>query len=1819
MVRMKRMSWSILVRVLILCLTVPYILMGESAASAQAAKPDHLFANTGLELDSGLDSYQIWTAPNTMNILKNQAPLDGNSINLDMAKREYESGQAFVTAGEGGAEVTGVSISDLTYENAIISSQNVQIYVQHYVNVTKGTTGALPIGWYPDALIPLASYMGLNGKVDVKAGENQAFWFTVQTDAGTPSGVYSGSISLIVNGKENRVPINVKVRNFALPEENHAETAFTIWGGDMLLAGHPGITINTPEYWELMRNYYDLMLDYHITAMDLPIPSDNYDKFVKDAAQYVKDPRVSAYRIPYEASDFDDGKAAKLVNDLDKSGLLDKAYYYLGRDIDEPTPALYQKVIDFSNKIKAIDPSLRHIVTSGIKPALAPYVNTFSPLFSEFTTQQDLEMVREHQSNGGHVWWYGCIANQNPYPTYHIDDNLISARLLSWMQKSYGIEGNLYWAVNIYKKYNGIEYVNRDIWNDPVSFQGANGEGSLLYPGDKYGINGAIPTLRLQAIRDGNEDYEYLWLLEQKVKEAAQYLKVDVSVDDIMKLYYDSLFKNVKSFTLNPKDLQDVRSEVADMIEQLDQNPASLIVIGNPLTGTMEKEVTVYAEIGTNVTINGTTILGTTVSGNNVAHKYAARIPSKVGVNEVTITLNKDAQHEVITRHFIQNSRTMEPIMKKIDFNDFEDELSLNGIVMTDGATQEGLSEEHATSGIKSLKVKIPDMTGGSWPAMILPVSSKNKDISKAKTLEFDVFNDSQSALQLFVKVFDKSGHASDHALGGITPGAHHITFPISELTGVDKNNISSIMVWTYPGISEITLYFDHFYFIEPDEEAIKQMEINYSPILPHIDGVLDDAIWNVNKELSYKSGVTNNEAKYNLLYNDQYLYVGVNVKDDHVVNSNAAKPWDDDSVEIYIDGDGMKGEYTDHTVRYVFRYQDNQVYAYGTKHKETDGIKQHTVKTDDGYSLEVAIPWRVIGVTPGSENVIGFNIHVNDKNVNDASGYAQGKLSLTQDTSKDTVSSLSWEDRVFAKKNASFTIAKSLKDEILIDGKLNESTWDINYNLGFSTFGQTNNTAKMGLKWDAKYLYAAYDVKDDVIHAPKERPVWEEDGVELFIDGDFLQGPRTGDHAPHYLFRFGDDTVYLEGFPSELTKGIIQKSVKTDTGYSVEMAIPWETIGITAAENQWIGLTAHINDNDNPDIGVLGLTEDGIMDGANTANYLAFQLVGPPKLEQPKSISLDQPEVMLAVGESVKLNATVLPKNAYDKNVTWTVMNQSSDNVVKVSADGVVTAENLGTAVIRASTISENVYAESHITVNRLQEVTVDEVRLDHTKGILKVGDTMQLNAIVLPEDASNKTVIWSVYGEQPVGVAQITATGLVSAKAPGTAVLRATSKVDATKFAEFNLTVKAIDIPGVPGGSGNGSAGGIRPDVLKVENGTITVNTKVDGDGLTATAEVNIEALEKAWKSTHVDSSGLAVIQIEVKGEQGEKRTEISVPAEAITKLNSKQKIELITQRARMTLSSNFFQEKAATNAKIVTFVIGDADAGKMKWPQHLIDQIGDHPAINFTTKIDGKEYAWSHPNTHVEIEIPYVPSAKEAEKPNHIVIWSINEAGEAVVVSNGKYDPTTKSVRFKVNHFGSFVVMFVNKTFSDLGNHTWAKAAIEALAAREVIQGIGIDTFGPAQNITRADFVTMLVRALDLKGVLNVNGAVQDNKNFNDVFGSDYYYEAIGMAKQLNIISGTGNGSFNPKSEISRQEMFTIAARALTKLEKLQTKGNMEQLSSFIDHGSVAEYAVDSIAGLIQEGLIEGEGNSLHPKANATRAEVAVFMERLLNRIY
>ncbi|MGF9915584.1 phosphodiester glycosidase family protein [Paenibacillus ehimensis] len=696
------------------------------------------------------------------------------------------------------------------------------------------------------------------------------------------------------------------------------------------------------------------------------------------------------------------------------------------------------------------------------------------------------------------------------------------------------------------------------------------------------------------------------------------------------------------------------------------------------------------------------------------------------------------------------------------------------------------------------------------------------------------------------------------------------------------------------------------------------------------------------------------------------------------------------------------------------------------------------------------------------------------------------------------------------------------------------------------------------------------------------------------------------------------------------------------------------------------------------------------------------------------QSVVIDKPMANLAVNESVQLNATVLPANASNKSVTWSVYSSSADNVVKVAADGLVTAQKLGSAVVRATSVWSNVYADSVITVNRLPQIRVEEVRLNQTSGKLKVGQELQLNATVLPANVT-QSVYWTVYGDTSKGIATVNGSGLVKAAAPGTATIRAMSAVDATKYADFRLTVEEAEKPtnppvsevwlnrevavlkveetlqlfatvlpenvlnknviwsvegpagianvtdkglvtalnpgtvfiratsqmdptkyaqmvltvkerndsdddsddsGSSGGSGtpvtSGSSGNTQPPAVTpgkatVTQGTISVEAKIEAG--TAKVEIRAEDLELAQKEARSDSDGAKVVRVEVKGAQNANHVEVSLPKKSVTKPAPDNKFEIVTPIGSVTVPSDFLKDKNAADTDFVSLVISKEDSSSLS--EEARKEVGSRPSLSLEVKEKGAFRAWNNPDTIVRIAIPYKPAAKEQENPGKIVIRYLDAAGRILPVPSGIYDSAAGMVRFEVKHFSKYAVAFVDKTFADIAAYAWAKPSIEALAARDIIQGMDAGTYAPALNISRADFVAMLVRTLELKA--SVTG------NFKDVNGGDYYYEALGTAKELKIVEGTGAGIFNPKGKISRQDMFTITARALGAVRNMKTTVSTETLAGFADRAKVAAYAADSLAGMVKEGLIEGDGQALNPEGNATRAEVAVFMYRILNKIY
>lgn len=174
---------------------------------------------------------------------------------------------------------------------------------------------------------------------------------------------------------------------------------------------------------------------------------------------------------------------------------------------------------------------------------------------------------------------------------------------------------------------------------------------------------------------------------------------------------------------------------------------------------------------------------------------------------------------------------------------------------------------------------------------------------------------------------------------------------------------------------------------------------------------------------------------------------------------------------------------------------------------------------------------------------------------------------------------------------------------------------------------------------------------------------------------------------------------------------------------------------------------------------------------------------------------------------------------------------------------------------------------------------------------------------------------------------------------------------------------------------------------------------------------------------------------------------------------------------------------------------------------------------------------------------------------------------------------------------------------KVFGDVSANHWAKSYIDKLSTARIINGSN-GMFNPNGQTKRADVTVMLVNLLGL--------TPEANNKFADVNASAYYAPYVGTASTYGIVNGS-NGMFNPQGVISRQDTMVMIAQILKGLN-LNVNADTTALSQFGDGSKVSAYANESVAILVNSGIISGNNGKLNPTAPVTRAEMATIMSKL-----
>jgi len=252
----------------------------------------------------------------------------------------------------------------------------------------------------------------------------------------------------------------------------------------------------------------------------------------------------------------------------------------------------------------------------------------------------------------------------------------------------------------------------------------------------------------------------------------------------------------------------------------------------------------------------------------------------------------------------------------------------------------------------------------------------------------------------------------------------------------------------------------------------------------------------------------------------------------------------------------------------------------------------------------------------------------------------------------------------------------------------------------------------------------------------------------------------------------------------------------------------------------------------------------------------------------------------------------------------------------------------------------------------------------------------------------------------------------------------------------------------------------------------------------------------------------------------------------------------------------------------------------------------------SLSFVTK-DGKSTPLTSFNQPIIIRLKVDPSVN----PSLAGIYYIADNGTLEYIG-GQY--INGEMVAEIQHFSKYAVLEFKKTFADLASTHWAITPIQELAAKHILSGTSASTFEPERAITRAEFTALLVNALKLSTV----GEIQ----FADVKATDWYAQAISIAVKSGIVSGKSESIFDPKGKITREEMVAMLMRAYE--VKIGKKLASYKQSKFSDVSQVSSWAANYVNAAGELGLVKGRAAGLFaPRGITTRAEAAQIIFNLL----
>jgi hypothetical protein len=579
--------------------------------------PEFYRADYGELLPGPAGKAAVWWCDATHKIpRKRAAPSQaGSAVCLSAAKNDREAAQVVIRPLEPLKGLTASASALAGPNGATIPAESVKILQVYYHFVEHPTDSTGVRDFWPDALPPL-------DKLDVPAGENQPLWILVRVPQEAKAGDYAGSIALKAEGWSATVPVKLHVWDFALPERNHIDTAFGLSPGE-IFSYHQ---LKTDEDRRKVLDWYFENFAEHRISPYNPTPLDpiqvkflpkadppraelDFSRFDPAMARAVENYKFTNFRLPLEGmgggtfherwepriAGFAEATPQyqamyssymeQLEGHLREKGWLDMAYIYW---FDEPDPKDYEFVRKGMERIKRHAPGLKNMLTEEPVEALAGPIDIWCPVSPNYNHQE----AEKRRACGEKFWWYVCCGPKAPFCTLFIDHPATELRVWLWQTWQRKIGGILVWASNYWTSDAAYPDKPQNPYEDPMGYvsgystpRGAksfwgNGDGRFVYPplaAAAPGIAGPGPvvqppvaSIRWEMLREGIEDYEFLYLLRERLNQKRSTLSAEraARIAELLEVPA-SITREMTVFTGDPAPIYARRAAVAEAIEAL--------------------------------------------------------------------------------------------------------------------------------------------------------------------------------------------------------------------------------------------------------------------------------------------------------------------------------------------------------------------------------------------------------------------------------------------------------------------------------------------------------------------------------------------------------------------------------------------------------------------------------------------------------------------------------------------------------------------------------------------------------------------------------------------------------------------------------------------------------------------------------------------------------------------------------------------------------------------------------------------------------------------------------------------------------------------------------------------------------------------------------------------------------------------------------------------------------------------------------------------------------------------------------------------------